>query len=83
MKLRLNTTAHLSIVADHVYLYITSVYSLLMTSSWITLHVTKLKSSQTGFLNMFTSLKRIKALDPLEQLWDVEEREIHIIDVQI
>ncbi len=49
----LNATAYLSIVADHVHPFITTVYHLLMaTSSRIMHHVTKLKSSQTSFLNM-------------------------------
>ncbi len=50
---RLNTTAYLSIVADHVHPFLTTVTHLLMaTSSRIMHRVTKLKSSQTGFLNM-------------------------------
>ncbi len=50
---RLNATVYLSIVADHVHPFMTTVYHLLMTtSSRIMHHVTKLKSSQTGFLNM-------------------------------
>ncbi len=53
---RLNSTAYLSIVADHVHPFMTTVYHLLMaTSSRIMHHVTKLKSSQTGFLNMTMS----------------------------
>ncbi len=40
----LNTTAYLSIVADHVHPFMTTVYN-----------VTKLTSSQTGFLNMAMS----------------------------
>ncbi len=49
-------TAYLNIVPDHVHPFITTVYHLLMTtSSRIMLHVTKLKSSQTGFLNMTMS----------------------------
>ncbi len=53
---RLNTTAYLSIVADHVHPFMTTVYHLLMAnSSRIMHHVTKLKSSQTGFLNMTMS----------------------------
>ncbi len=53
---RLNTTAYLSIVADHVHPFMTTVYpSSDATSSRIMLHVTKLKSSQTGFLNMTMS----------------------------
>ncbi len=52
----LNTTAYLSIVAAHVHPFMTTVYHLLMTtSSRILHHVTKLKSSQTGFLNMTMS----------------------------
>ncbi len=49
----LNTTVYLSIVADHVHPFMTTVYpSYDATSSRIMHHVTKLKSSQTGFLNM-------------------------------
>ncbi len=52
----LSATAYLSIVADHVHPFMTTVYHLLMTtSSRIMHHVTKLKSSQTGFLNMTMS----------------------------
>ncbi len=50
---RLNTTASLSIVAE---------YLLMATSSRIMHHVTKLKSSQTGFLNMTMSLLYSKGL---------------------
>ncbi len=54
IKHRLNATAYLSIVADHVHPFMTTVYShlLMATSSRIMHNVTKLKSSQTGFLNM-------------------------------
>ncbi len=53
---RLNATAYLSIVVDHVHPFMTTVYHLLMaTSSRIMHHVTKLNSSQTGFLNMTVS----------------------------
>ncbi len=46
---RLNATAYLSIVADHVHPFMTTVYpSSDATSSRIMHHVTKLKSSQTG-----------------------------------
>ncbi len=48
----LNATAYRSIVAD---LYDYSVPSSDATSSRIMQHVTKLKSSQTGFLNMTMS----------------------------
>ncbi len=53
---RLNATAYLSIVADHVHPFMTTVYtSSDATSSRILHHVTKLKSSLTGFLNMTMS----------------------------
>ncbi len=53
---RLNATAYLSIVADHVHPFMTTVYpSSDATSSRIMHRVTKLKSSQTGFLNMTMS----------------------------
>ncbi len=51
---RLNATVNLSIVADHVHPFMTTVY----TSSdgyFQQDNVTKLKSSQTGFLNMTMS----------------------------
>ncbi len=52
----LNATVYLSIVADHVHPFITTVYpSSNGYFSRIMHHVTKLKSSQTGFLNMTTS----------------------------
>ncbi len=52
----LNATAYLSIVADHAPPFMTTVYpSSDATSSMIMHHVTKLKSSQTGFLNMTMS----------------------------
>ncbi len=51
-----NVTAYLSIVSDHVHPFMTTVYtSSDATSSSIMHHVTKLKSSQTGFLNMTMS----------------------------
>ncbi len=50
---RLNATAYLSMVADHVHLFMTTVYHLLMYFQQD--NVTKLKSSQTGFLNMTMS----------------------------
>ncbi len=53
---RLNATVYLSIVADHVHPFMTTVYpSSDATSNRIMHHVTKLKSSQTGFLNMTMS----------------------------
>ncbi len=49
---RLNATAYLSIVADHVHPFMTTVYP---SSELHQDNVTKLKSSQTGFLNMTMS----------------------------
>ncbi len=72
---RLNATACLSIVADHVHPFMTTVYlSSDATSSRIMHHVTKLKSSQTWFLehdNEFTLLKwppQSPDLNPIECL---------------
>ncbi len=50
-------------------------------------HVTKLKSSQTGFLYMtmsslYSNGLQSPHLNPIVHLWDVVEREIHIMDVQ-
>ncbi len=59
---RLNATAYASIVADHVHPFMTTVYLLMATSSRIMHHVTKLKSSQTGFLNMTMSSLYSKGL---------------------
>ncbi len=50
----LNSTAYLSIVADHVPLWLQCSHLLMATSSKIMHHVTKLKSSQTGFLMTMT-----------------------------
>ncbi len=53
---RFYATAYRSIVADHVHPLMTTVYpSSDATSRRIMHHVTKLKSSQTGFLNMTMS----------------------------
>ncbi len=52
----LNATDYLSIVADHVHPFMTTVDpSSDAASSRIMHHVTKLKSAQTGFLNMTMS----------------------------
>ncbi len=56
IKHSLNAAAYLSIVTDYVHPFMTTVYpSSDATSSRIMHHVTKLKSSQTGFLDMTMS----------------------------
>uniref|UniRef100_A0AAR2LSB3 Tc1-like transposase DDE domain-containing protein n=1 Tax=Pygocentrus nattereri TaxID=42514 RepID=A0AAR2LSB3_PYGNA len=63
--------------------------SLLLLTIRIMHHVTKLISSQTGFLNMTVSSNVLQwpphsaDLNPIEHLWDVVKWEIRIIDVQL
>jgi len=53
---RLNATAYLSIVSDHVHLFMATMYpSSDVYSSRIKHHVTKMESFQIGFLNMTIS----------------------------
>ncbi len=86
---RLNTTAYLSIVADHVHPFMTTVlpssdgyfqqdnapcHKVQIISDWFLEHD-----------NEFTLLKwppQSSDLNPIEHLWDVVEREIRIMDVQ-
>ncbi len=86
---RLNTTVSLSIVADHVHPFMTTVYPSSDdyfqqdNAAW---HKAQIISD--WFLehdNEFTLLKwppQSPDLNPIEHLWDVVEQEIHIMDVQ-
>ncbi len=86
---RLNATAYMIIVADHVHTFMTTVYTssdgyfqqdndpchkAQIISDWFLEHD-----------NEFTLLKwppQSRDLNPKEHLWDVVEWEIHIMDVQ-
>ncbi len=85
---RLNSTAYLSIVSDHVHPFMTTVYPSSDATSSRIMHRHKAQIISDWFLehdDEFTLLKQPPQspdLNPIEQLWDVEEREIHIMDVQ-
>ncbi len=78
----LNATVYLSIVADHVHPFITTVSPSSDATSSRIMHQS---SNHLKHDDEFTLLKRPPQspdLNPIEQLWDVVEREIHIMDLQ-
>ncbi len=85
----LNATAYLSIVADHVHPFMTTVYT--SSDGYFQQNNAPCHKAQIisdWFLehdNEFTLLKwppQSPDLSPIEHLWDVVEREIHVMDVQ-
>ncbi len=86
----LNTTAYLSIVADHVHPFMTTVYQSskgYFQQDNAPCHKAQIFSNL--FLehdNEFTVLKwppLLPDLNPIECLWDVVEQEIYIMDMQL
>ncbi len=84
---RLNSTVYLSIVADHVHPFMTTVYHLLMyfqqdnapSQSSNHLRLVSWTWQWVHFTQMTSTVTRSQSI---EHLWDVVEREILIIDVQ-
>ncbi len=85
---RLNATAYLSIVADHVHPFMTTVYPSYNGYFQQDAPCHKAQIISDWFLehdNEFTLLKwppESPDLNPIEHLWDVVEQEIRIMDVQ-
>ncbi len=86
---RLNATAYLSIVPDHVHPFITTVYpssDVYFQQDNAPCHKAQIISD--SFLEHDNELTLLKwpphspDLNPIEHLWDVVEREIRILDVQ-
>ncbi len=86
--LKLNTTAYLSIVADHVHPFMTTVYSSsdgYFQQDNAPCHKAQIISDWFLEHDEFTLLiwpRQSPDLNPTEHLWDVVEREIRIMDVQ-
>ncbi len=80
IKLSLNVTAYLSIVADHVHPFMTTVYHLLMYFQQDNARCHTAQIISDWFLehdNEFTLLKcspQSPDLNPIDDLWDVVER---------
>ena len=78
-------------MADHVHLFMATMFTIILmpTSSTIMHHVTDQKVILNWFHkhdNEFTVLQwpsQSPDLNPVEHLWDVAEREIHSVNVQL
>ncbi len=85
---RLNTTAYSGVVADHVHALMTTVYlccDVYFQQDNAPCHKAQIISNWFLEYDKFTVLKwppQSSDLNPIEYLWDVVERKIHIMDVQ-